>query len=29
MKTRLTIAATCAVLFAGVSIASAAPPDGH
>jgi hypothetical protein len=29
MKRRLTIAATCAALFAGVSVANATPPEGH
>ena len=29
MNRRLTIVATCAALFAGVSVANATPPDGH
>jgi len=29
MNRRLTIVATCAALFAGVSVANATPPEGH
>jgi hypothetical protein len=29
MKRRLPIAATCAALFVGVSVANATPPEGH